>query len=365
MTAIAPERLETGAPSTPLVEIEHLEVVFETRQGFFRRGAVHAINDVSLSIAKGETVAVVGESGSGKTTLGRASLRLAEPTGGTIRFDGRDITHQPDRSLGWFRKQAQIVFQDPFSSLNPYMRVYELVEEPLVIDGVSDREERERRIYEALAAVDLLPPARFAARYPTMMSGGQRQRVGIARALVRNPRYIVADEPVSMIDASSRISILDLLRNLQLERGVAFLYITHDIASARHFSDRIAVMYLGEIVEIGPSGAIIDRPRHPYTQALLAAIPEPDPKNRFIRRAVATGEPPNPSARPVGCPFYSRCPQRIPGTCDVERPPLIEIEPGIQVACHLYPSAEAATSRNHAQSTRSEPTDDKPAASVD
>jgi peptide/nickel transport system ATP-binding protein len=340
MTATATDRQATEATATPLVEIENLEVVFETRQGFFRRGSVYAINDVSLSIATGETVAVVGESGSGKTTLGRVSLRLAEPTGGTIRFEGRDITHLPDRSLGWFRKQAQIVFQDPFSSLNPYMRVYELIEEPLIIDGVTDRVERERRIHEALEAVDLHPPVRFGARYPTMLSGGQRQRVGIARALVRNPRYIVADEPVSMIDASSRISILDLLRDLQIKRGVAFLYITHDIASARHFSDRIAVMYLGELVEIGPSGAIIDRPRHPYTQALLAAIPEPDPKNRFIRRAVATGEPPNPSSRPVGCPFFSRCPHRMPGICDVQRPPLIEMEPGVRVACHLYPSPE-------------------------
>jgi oligopeptide/dipeptide ABC transporter ATP-binding protein len=342
MTATAPEARVTGGETAPLVDIDHLEVVFETRQGFFRRGAVHAINDVSLSIASGETVAVVGESGSGKTTLGRASLRLVEATGGAIRYDGRDITHLPDRSLGWFRKQAQIVFQDPFSSLNPYMRVYDLVEEPLIIDGVTDRAEREQRIDAALAAVDLHPPARFGTRYPTMMSGGQRQRVGIARALVRDPRYIVADEPVSMIDASSRISILDLLRGLQLERGVAFLYITHDIASARHFSDRIAVMYLGEIVEIGRSGAIIDRPRHPYTQALLAAIPEPDPSNRFIRRAVATGEPPNPSSRPIGCPFFSRCPHRIPGTCDVERPPLIEMEPGIRVACHLYPAPGSA-----------------------
>ena len=336
---------ETTAPAVvdvarekPLVELVHIEMVFETRKGVFKRGAVHALNDVSLSIANGETVAVVGESGSGKTTLGRVSIRLLEPTSGTIRFDGRDISHVSDHDLHAFRREAQIVFQDPFSSLNPYMRVYDLVEEPLVIEGGHSGKDRSERIERALDAVDLVPAARFSARYPTMLSGGQRQRVGIARALVRDPRYIVADEPVSMIDASSRIAILDLLRGLQESRGVAFLYITHDIASARHFSDRIAVMYLGEIVEEGVSGTIIDNALHPYTLAWLAAIPEPDPRNRFIRRAVAIGDPPNPSSRPVGCPFYSRCARRIPGTCDVVRPPLIEIEAGHKVACHLYPA---------------------------
>jgi oligopeptide/dipeptide ABC transporter ATP-binding protein len=330
-------------PETPLLQIEHLEMVFETHKGLFKRGAVYALNDVSLSIAAGETVAVVGESGSGKTTLGRVSIRLLEPTSGTILFEGRDITHLSDTKLHDFRKEAQIVFQDPFSSLNPYMRIFDLIEEPLTIDGVRNAKERTERIERALEAVDLVPAQRFAARYPSMLSGGQRQRVGIARALVRDPKYIVADEPVSMIDASSRISILDLLRGLQEDRGVGFLYITHDIASARHFSNRIAVMYLGEIVEEGVSGAIIDHALHPYTEALLAAIPEPDPRNRFIRRSVATGEPPNPGNRPVGCPFFSRCVRRIPGTCDIVRPPLIDIEPGHRVACHLYPTPLATS----------------------
>jgi peptide/nickel transport system ATP-binding protein len=318
--------------SHPLLSMHDIEVVFQTRKGIFKSGQVRALNGVSLDLAKGETVALVGESGSGKTTLGRVSLRLAAPTAGTIEFAGRDITRLKESELHWFRERAQIVFQDPFSSLNPYMRVRDLIEEPLVIDGVPAKE-RWPRIARALEAVELVPVARFAEKYPTMMSGGQRQRVGIARALVRDPDYIVADEPVSMIDASSRIEILDLLRGLQETRGVSFLYITHDIASARHFADRIAVMYLGTIVELAPAGLVIDNPLHPYTRALIEAIPEPDPANRFRRRAVVPGEPVTAGAYPPGCPFYARCPIRIDGTCNVDRPLLEELEPGHFVAC--------------------------------
>ena len=332
--ASAPQREENGA--APLVALDDVHVAFSTRKGLFRGGQVRALNGVSLAVRRGETVALVGESGSGKTTLGRVSLRLVRPTKGRVTFDGQDLTAVKDEALGWFRKRAQIVFQDPFSSLNPYMRVGELVAEPLVIDGVRDRGERTGRVRQALEAVELVPTARFAEKYPAAMSGGQRQRVGIARALVRDPDYIVADEPVSMIDASSRIEILDLLRSLQETRGVAFLYITHDIASARHFADRIAVMYLGTVVEMGPAGAVIDRPLHPYTRALIAAIPEPDPSNRFRRRAVVPGEPAGSAYPEVGCPFYARCPDRTPGVCDVQRPVLVEEEPGHWVACHLY-----------------------------
>lgn len=344
--ALDPLVVET-VETPPLMALRDVHVVFQTRKGIFKTGEVHALNGVSLDIARGETVAMVGESGSGKTTLGRVSLRLVKPTSGTITFDGRDITHLPDADLHWFRKRAQIVFQDPFSSLNPYMRVGDLVEEPLVIDGVAKRSERTELVNQALAAAALTPVSRFAAKYPTMMSGGQRQRVGIARALVRNPDYIVADEPVSMIDASSRIEILDLLRNLQETRGVAFMYITHDIASARHFADRIAVMYLGTIAELGTAAQVIDNPLHPYTRALIAAIPEPDPANRFKRRAVVPGEPVSPGAAPVGCPFFSRCPERMPGLCDQVRPLLAEQELGHAVACHLYPSSTPESSRAH------------------
>jgi peptide/nickel transport system ATP-binding protein len=329
----------------PLVALDDVRVVFQTRKGVFKTGEVHALNGVSLEIGRGETVGLVGESGSGKTTLGRLSLRLVEPASGRVFFEGRDISHLRESDLRWFRKRAQIVFQDPFSSLNPYMRVRDLIEEPLIIDEITSSRERIERVNQALTAVELVPPQRFAAKYPTMMSGGQRQRVGIARALVRNPDYIVADEPVSMIDASSRIEILDLLRQLQEARGVAFMYITHDIASARHFANRIAVMYLGSIAELGPAGRVIDNPLHPYTRALIEAIPEPNPANRFSRRAVVPGEPVSPGSAPVGCPFFSRCPERMPGLCDRVRPILADAEPGHAVACHLFPSSTPAESQ--------------------
>jgi len=325
-----------GATDAPLLALQNIEVAYTTRKGIFRSGEVRALNGVSLELARGETVALVGESGSGKTTLGRVSLRLTPATGGRIIYDGKDITETPEKDLHWFRTRAQIVFQDPFSSLNPYMRVYDLIEEPLVIDGVGNRNARLERVERALEAVELVPVRRFGEKFPNMMSGGQRQRVGIARALVRDPEYIVADEPVSMIDASSRIEILDLLNGLQESRGVAFLYITHDIASARHFADRIAVMYQGTIVELGPAGEVIDNPLHPYTRALIAAIPEPDPRNRFRHRAVVPGEPSSSGPVAPGCPFFTRCPDQMPGICDTRRPVLKEQAPGHFVACYLY-----------------------------
>ncbi|CAN5704287.1 ABC transporter ATP-binding protein [soil metagenome] len=336
-TAVAPaSEVEQDGQAFPLVEVREGAVVFQTRKGIFRSGSVHALNGVDLKIHRGETVALVGESGSGKTTLGRLTLRLVKPAAGSVWYDGRDISTLPDSELREFRQHAQIVFQDPFSSLNPYMTVNELIEEPLIIDGVKDSGERRSRVDATLESVDLIPANRFATKYPGQMSGGQRQRVGIARALVRNPDYIVTDEPVSMIDASSRIEILNLLDALQSERRMAFLFITHDIATARYFADRIAVMYAGFIVEEGPAGRIIDNPLHPYTQALIAAIPEPDPRNRFIRRAVVPGEPGDSSDTLVGCPFFSRCPVRIPGLCDIDRPELVEHETEHFVACHRF-----------------------------
>jgi ABC-type oligopeptide transport system ATPase subunit len=317
-----------NAGVTSLVALDDVSMVFRTRNGLFRGGEVSAVTGVSLGIAHGETLALVGESGSGKTTVGRISIRLLTPTSGRVLFTGRDITHVPEHQLGWLRKRAAIVFQDPFSSLNPYMTVADLIAEPLVIDGVKDAALRRSRVREALAAVDLLPVARFTGKYPTALSGGQRQRVGIARALIRDPDYIVADEPVSMVDASSRVEILNLLQSLQLERGVAFLYITHDIASARHFADRIAVMHLGSIVETGTARQVIDHPIHPYTRSLIAAVPEPDPANRFRRRATERWQAQPSTAIHPACPHEGSSEQS---------PALLELpdQPGHLVACHI------------------------------
>ncbi len=316
-----------AVPRAPIVVLDDVSVALATRAGLFRSHDVRAVDGVSLAVAPGETLALVGESGSGKTTLGRVSLRLLQPTGGRVCFGGRDVTTEPEEQLGWLRQRAQIVFQDPFSSLNPAMRVGELVEEPLLIDGVG-REERRTRALAALTSVNLTPPARWADRYPTALSGGQRQRVGIARALVRDPEYLVADEPVSMIDASSRIGILLLLRRLQRERDVALLAITHDLASARHFSDRIAVLHLGRIVEDGPSAAVIERPAHPYTRALVAAVPEPDPANRHRRRPVGGWDD------GAGRVLHPACPHAADLSARPDLLPLAD-DPAHRVACHL------------------------------
>ncbi len=314
---------------------------FFVRHSFFATRPIDAVSAVSLDLEKGETVAVVGESGSGKTTLGRATLALAPISAGRIVFEGADLSELDGAELLAFRQRAQAIFQDPFSSLSPYMRVGELVEEPLVIHGPSDRAQRERLVMAALEQVKLHPAGEFADKYPHTLSGGQRQRVSIARAMVLEPDYLVADEPVSMIDASSRAEILYLLAELQEAASLTFLYITHDLASARHFADRIAVMYAGRIVELAPAGALIEDARHPYTRALLAAVPEPDPANRLRQRPVVGGEPPDAGALPPGCAFAPRCPLAITGTCERVVPPLIELDDGHEVACHLYPSAKA------------------------
>jgi oligopeptide/dipeptide ABC transporter ATP-binding protein len=325
----------------PLLHIDGLSVTFFVRTSFFATRPISAVTDVTLSLEQGETVAVVGESGSGKTTLGRATLHLAPITQGRIVFEGTDIADLKDRELLAFRQRAQAIFQDPFSSLSPYMRVGELVEEPLVIHGPRDRAKRESMVMAALEQVKLSPGAEFADKYPHTLSGGQRQRVSIARAMVLEPDYLVADEPVSMIDASSRAEILYLLAELQKQRQLTFLYITHDLASARHFADRIAVMYAGRIVELAPATQLISDAKHPYTRALLAAVPEPDPANRLRQRPVVGGEPPDAGDLPGGCAFAPRCPVAIAGTCERVVPPLIELADGHQVACHLYPAGDA------------------------
>ena len=325
------EALASGMAA--LLQLEGVSVHFAVRRMLFRSLPVRAVEEVSLSLDRGETLAVVGESGSGKTTLGRVSLRLAPLAAGRLIFDGADLSRVPESRLKGFRRRAQMVFQDPYSSVDPFMNVYQLLEEPLIIHGQGDRV---TRVHKALEDVRLTPTEEFVQKYPHMLSGGQRQRVGIARALILNPDYIVADEPVSMIDASSRVEILSLMWDLQQQYGMAFLYITHDIATARHFSHRIAVMYLGRIVEVGSPQDVVNEPLHPYTRALIAAVPEPDPTNRLHQREVVPGEPPSPAKAPPGCRFHPRCPHFMPGLCDVVTPPLQEERPGQRVACHLY-----------------------------
>jgi peptide/nickel transport system ATP-binding protein len=316
-----------------LVTLDKVKVHFAVRKMLFSTQTVRAVDGVSLSLAAGETVSVVGESGSGKTTLGRASLRLAPITEGSLSFDGQDITSVREGKLHWFRRRAQAVFQDPYSSIDPFMDIQQILEEPLQIHNIGDRADR---VHQALEDVRLSPAGEIAQKYPHMLSGGQRQRVGIARALILQPEYILADEPVSMIDASSRTEILYLMRDLQERLGIAFLYITHDIATARYFSDRIAVMYLGRVVEQGIPGEVLDDPLHPYTKALIAAVPEADPANRLHDRPSVPGETPNPANVPDGCRFHPRCPEFMAGQCDVVDPTLVEVRPGRLVACHLY-----------------------------
>ena len=321
---------------TQLIAVDGLKMYFYVRSGLFKTTTVRAVDGVTLSARRGETVGLVGESGSGKTTLGRAMLRLIEPTDGRIFFDDADVLLFKGTELRRFRRRAQAVFQDPYSSISPYMNVHEIVEEPMVIHGYKLKAERTERLNRALEQVKLTPVREIESKYPHNLSGGQRQRVCIARALVLQPEFLIADEPVSMVDASNRAEILYLLRALQEEQGITFFYITHDIASARYFSDRIAVMYLGTIVELAPSQNIILEPLHPYTHGLLAAVPEPDPKNRIRLRPVIPGEPPSAAQTPQGCPFNPRCSHVIKGRCDQMRPSLKEVVQGHMVACYLH-----------------------------
>lgn len=316
-----------------IIELINIKTYFYITKGFFRTLAVKAVDGVSLTIHKGETLALVGESGSGKTTLGRTALKLVEPVSGKIIFEGRDITHVK-KDLKEFRKKAQMVFQDPFTSLNPYMTVRQIIEEPIIIHGYP-ADERERRVLKALSDVRLLPAEEFLPKYPHMLSGGQRQRVGIAKAIVLEPTFLVADEPVSMIDASSRAEILYVFKDLQKKYAMGIMYITHDIATAKYFSDNIGVMYLGKIVEYGPTKEVIESSLHPYTKALIEAVPDPDPENRFRERNVIPGEPPSPINPPLGCRFNTRCPF-VFKKCKEKEPQLIDVGRKHLVACHLY-----------------------------
>lgn len=329
-------RVPLGTTEEPILSLEDVKVDFEVRTGIFKFSLIQAVRGIDLQIYRGETVAVVGESGSGKTTLGRIAMGQVQPTNGRVLFEGQDVSLFRGRERKAFMRRAQTIFQDPFATLDPYMTLYESLEEPLEIHGIGNSKERQDRIYQALREVRLNPAQDLASSYPHMISGGQRQRTGIARALILQPEFIFADEPVSMVDASSRAEILHVLRSLQDARKVAMLYVTHDIATARHRAQRIAVLYLGRIVEIGPADRVVDNPLHPYTQALIEAVPEPDPANRLTPRSALPGEPPNPIEVPSGCAFHPRCRQVLAGVCESQDVQLQEFEPDHWVACHLY-----------------------------
>ncbi len=319
----------------PVLEVRKLVKRFPVRRGVFRRtvAQVHAVDDVSFDIRPGETLSLVGESGSGKTTTGRCVLRLVEPTSGEVRFEGQDVLGLDRGSLRKLRRKTQVIFQDPYSSLNPRMKVGSIVAEPLVIHHVGTRQERAERTAELLAMVGLDPQVR--SRYPHEFSGGQRQRIGIARALALSPRFIVADEPVSSLDVSIQAQILNLLVDLQEKLNLSYLFIAHDLRIVEHISDRVAVMYLGKLVELAPTAELYRSPQHPYTQALLASVPEPDPRKPKSPPLVQ-GDPPTPLYPPSGCRFHPRCPVAVE-RCRSEEPPLVDIGGGHLAACHLVP----------------------------
>ena len=329
-----------GAPlAPPQVTVEDLSVRFPAgRAGFWggRRLEVHAVDSVSFEIRPGETLGLVGESGSGKTTVGRAILRRAPIAGGRVLFAGQDITTLSGEPLRRLRRDMQLIFQDPYASLNPRMTVGDLVAEPLIVHGrARSRDEATEAVGALLARVGLPPDSRD--RYPHAFSGGQRQRVVIARALALGPAFVVADEPVSALDVSIRAQVVNLLRDLQREMGLTYLFIAHDLSVVQHIADRIAILYGGRLVEIGPAEGVFADPLHPYTEALLSAVPIPNPRlERRRRRVVLRGEPPDPLAPPPGCRFQGRCPEAIE-RCRRETPPLEPKRPGHLAACWRRP----------------------------
>ncbi len=317
-----------------ILEVNNLKKYFPIKGGILRRtvGHVKAVDDVSLNIVRGETLGIVGESGSGKTTLGRVILKLLEPTEGQIVFENEDITNSKNRKMRDIRKDLQVVFQDPYASLNPTMSVQELIEEPLLVQTDLSRKERLQKVEEMLDKVGLRKSDQL--KYPHEFSGGQRQRISIARALVLNPKFIVCDEPVSALDVSIQAQVLNLMADLQEEFNLTYLFISHDLSVVKHISDRVAVMYLGRIAEVAPKKAIYEEPLHPYTQALLSAIPTVG-KEKKREKIILEGDLPSPSNPPSGCPFRTRCPQAH-DLCSQVRPDLQDVGDGRLVACHLY-----------------------------
>jgi peptide/nickel transport system ATP-binding protein len=319
-----------------LLRVENLSKWFEIRRGLLAQPlTLRAVDGVSFQLAKGEAISLVGESGSGKTTLGKTLLRLYEPTSGRIEFKGRDVTKLEDEDLLWYKRETGLVQQDPYGAMPSFMTIYRILEEPLIIHKVGTKEERSERIFRALEEVRLTPVEDFAFKYPHMLSGGQLQRVAIARALILRPSFVVADEPVSMLDASVRVEILTLMRELQEKMGISFVYITHDLSTTRYFSERIFIMYAGHLIEQAPSKELVREPLHPYSQALINAIPDPDPENRKRLRKVPPGEPPSLINPPLGCRFHPRCPYAM-DVCRKQEPPEVEVRSGHVVKCWLY-----------------------------
>ncbi|MEM1694973.1 MAG: ABC transporter ATP-binding protein [Desulfurococcaceae archaeon] len=327
-------KLPREVKTEDILVVENLKVYHTVRKLFSVIGYIRAVDDVSLKVRAGEVLAVVGESGCGKTTLARAIMKLIPITAGKIIFNGMDISRARGKIVReWYSRQVGFVQQDPYGAMPPFMNIRTILEEPMRIHKVSP-EERRKRVVEVLHEVGLTPPEDFLVKYPHMLSGGQLQRVAIARALVMYPKLLIADEPVSMLDASVRIEILTLFRELQRKYKSATIYITHDFATAKYFSDRIAVMYAGQIVEVGSSKDVINSPMHPYTKALIEVLPDPDPQNRFTIKKTLPGEPPNLMNPPPGCRLSPRCPYAF-DKCHKQEPPLFDTK-GRLVKCWLF-----------------------------
>jgi len=338
--AVPQDASDTGANDAPLLSVRSLVKHFPVKRGVIVNrtvGSVRAVDDVSFDIARGETLALVGESGCGKSTTGRMILRLMAPTEGSIQFQGQEIATLGDDAMRRMRRHLQIIFQDPYASLNPRMTVGDILLEPMQVHDIGTPEERSARVRELLDLVGLLPE--HARRYPHQFSGGQRQRIGIARALAVQPDLIVCDEPVSALDVSIQAQVVNLLQDLQQRFGLSYLFIAHDLAVVKHISDRVAVMYLGRLVEVADKQTLYAHPLHPYTQALLSAIPRPDPGAQR-QRIMLTGDVPSAMKPPEGCRFHTRCPH-AQERCRQEVPILREAQPGHRVACHFFETLPA------------------------